>query len=287
MLEQHVLRLHVAVYDPILVEGVEALQQAVRELPHQLQREPLELVLLYQLVKVDREQLECDACMVSERERIEHMDHVHRVVLVLLAEVLQDADLLLRLAVETFLVPHHLERYVLTLFVVVRFDDLPEATFANNFEHLVSISYVVVRYVDVRALLVVIFAIVREAYEPGPFLGVRAYKVHLGVVVYLAVFIGCKFVHVELHDLLGAGGGGWRALVRGLRGLLWGRRRPGLQRRQCPVPEQRAPERVRAPERHIAGHGRAAAATSAHLARRGRTDPRSLAHTTAPHCTRT
>lgn len=54
LLEQHILGLHVAVYDAALAERVQALQQRVRELAHQLQREALELVLLYQLVQVYR-----------------------------------------------------------------------------------------------------------------------------------------------------------------------------------------------------------------------------------------
>lgn len=247
MLEQYVLGLHVAVYDPVLIERVQALQQAVRELADELQREPLELVLLYQLVQVDRQQLECDACVVPERERVEHMDHVHRVVLVLLAEVLQDADLLLRLAVEPLLVTNHLERDVLALLVVVRLHYLTEATLADHLQHLVPVRYVIMGYVDVRALLVVVVAIVREPDQPGPFLGVRAYKVHLGVVENLTVFVGGKFAHVELHDLLGARGRRGRPLVGRLRVVGRWRGRAGLERRQRPVPEQRAPERVRAP----------------------------------------
>lgn len=61
LLEQHVLRLHVAVDDLVPVEEVQALQQRVRELPHQLQREALELVLLDQLVQVDGKQFERQA----------------------------------------------------------------------------------------------------------------------------------------------------------------------------------------------------------------------------------
>ena len=53
LLEEDVLRLHVAVDDLVAVEQVEALQQRVRELAHQLQGEALELVLLDQLVQVD------------------------------------------------------------------------------------------------------------------------------------------------------------------------------------------------------------------------------------------
>lgn len=259
----------------------------MRKLTHQLQAKALEFVLLNQLVQIDREQLESDACVISERKRVEHVYDVHRVVLILFAKMLQDADLFLRLAMETLLVAHHLQGDIFALFVVIRLHHLPETTLAYHFEHFISVGYVIVRYVDVRTLFVVVLTIVRESDKTWSLFGVRAYEIHLRIIEYLAVFVGGQFIHVELHDLLRAGSSGRRTLVRRLRG---GWRRSGrawLQRRQRPVPEQRAPERVRAPQRHVAGHGRAAA-TSAHFARRGNdADPRSLARTTAtaPHCT--
>ena len=97
LLQEDVLRLHVAVDDLVPVEEVEALQQRVRELADELEAEPLELVLLDELVEVDGEELEGDAGVVAEREVVEEVDDVVRVVLVLLPQVLQDADLLLGL----------------------------------------------------------------------------------------------------------------------------------------------------------------------------------------------
>lgn len=239
----------------------------------------MELIFSYKLVQVDREKLERDASVVPESERIEHVDNVHSIIFVLVAEVLQYTDLLLGLSVEPLLVAHHLERAVLSLLVVIGLHDLAEAALPDHFEHLVPVRDVVVRYVDVGALFVVVLAIVREAHQAGPLLRVRAYEVHLGVVVYLAVFVRSQFVHVKFHDLFGAGCDRRRALVGRLRGG-GRRRRPGLQRRQSAIPQQRAPERVRAPQRHVTGHGRAAPATaSTALARRGR----ELARTT--HCT--
>ena len=110
LLEQHVLRLHVAVDDLVPVEQVQALQQRVRELAHQLQREALELVLLDELVQVYAEQLEGEAGVAAEGEVVVQVDDVVRVVFVLLAQVLQYADLLLRLPVEALLVSHLRQR---------------------------------------------------------------------------------------------------------------------------------------------------------------------------------
>ena len=83
--------------DLVAVEQVEALQQRVGELADELEAESLELVLLDELVQVDAEELEGDAGVVAERKVVEQVDDVVSVVLVLLAQVLQDADLLLGL----------------------------------------------------------------------------------------------------------------------------------------------------------------------------------------------
>ena len=55
LLQEDVLRLHVAVDDLVPVEEVEALQQRVGELADELEAEALELVLLDELVEVDAE----------------------------------------------------------------------------------------------------------------------------------------------------------------------------------------------------------------------------------------
>ena len=67
LLEQHVLRLHITVYNFVSPERVETLQQTVGELPNQLEREPLELVLLDQLVKVYRQKLEGYTSVTPEK----------------------------------------------------------------------------------------------------------------------------------------------------------------------------------------------------------------------------
>lgn len=55
LFEQYILRLHVAVYDLVLVEGVQAEQQRMREFADELQTEALEVILLDELVQVDTE----------------------------------------------------------------------------------------------------------------------------------------------------------------------------------------------------------------------------------------
>lgn len=77
LLEQNVLRLQVAVDDAVLVQRVETLEDGMGELPDQREAEALELVLLYELVQVHAEQLECHADVVAESEILQHVDHIH------------------------------------------------------------------------------------------------------------------------------------------------------------------------------------------------------------------
>lgn len=94
--------------EPVPIQQVEAHEQRVGELAHELQTEALELVLLDQLVEVNVHQLECDAFMVAEVEVVEHVNDVVGVVSVLAAKVVEDTNLLLRLPVESLLIPHQL-----------------------------------------------------------------------------------------------------------------------------------------------------------------------------------
>ena len=135
------------------------------ELPDQLKGEPLELVLLDQLVQVDAEQLEGDAHVAPEHKVVVHVDQVEGVVLVLLAQVLQDPDLFLGLSVKPLLVPDHLEGYVLVGLVVVGLHHLPEAALAYHLQDLVPVGQVVVRDVGVGALVVVVAAVVMRVLK--------------------------------------------------------------------------------------------------------------------------
>lgn len=130
---------------------------------YQLQAEALKFVLLYQFVQVNRQQFECNAHMIAKGKRIQHVNDVHCVILVLLPEVFQNADLLLSLTVETFLVSNHLQGNMHVRFMVVGFHHLPKGTFSDHLQHFVPISYVVVGYVYVRSLLVIVITVIRIA----------------------------------------------------------------------------------------------------------------------------
>lgn len=124
LLEQDVLGLQVTVDDAVLVKRVETLQDGVGELPDQQEAEALELVLFDELVQVHAEQFKGHADVVAEREVLQHVDHVHARVLVLLPQVLQDADLFRRLPVEALLVANHFQRHVVVTLVIEGFHHL-------------------------------------------------------------------------------------------------------------------------------------------------------------------
>lgn len=111
--------------DVVLVQRVQTLQDGVGELPDQREAEALELVLLDELVQVHAEQIEGHADVAPEGEVLQHVDHVHARVLVLLPQVLQDADLLSRLPVEALLVADHLQSQVGLSLVVEGLHHLP------------------------------------------------------------------------------------------------------------------------------------------------------------------
>lgn len=70
LLQQNILRLHVAVNYFKLIESVQALEKRVSKFADKLQAEALEFILLDQLVEIDVEQLEDDAHVIAEHEVI-------------------------------------------------------------------------------------------------------------------------------------------------------------------------------------------------------------------------
>ena len=90
-----------------------------------------------------------DGLLLPEGEVVQHVDDVAAVVFVLFPQMFQYSDLLLGLPVEPLLVSHHLQRHMEMRFVVVDLQNLSKGALANHFENLITISYVVMRDVNV------------------------------------------------------------------------------------------------------------------------------------------
>lgn len=237
LFEQDVLWLEITVDDPVPAQGLQALQDGVCKLSDQRQAETLELVALDELVQVHAQQLKGHADVVAEGEVLEHVHDVHGAVAVLLAQVLQDADLLLRLPVEALLVAHHFQSQVLLQFVVVHLSHLAEATFTDNLqrgkregesdkfhrhsnwdhlqkpnnmttspdlEELVAVSQVIVRDVNVSALLVVVATVVVASGDGRPFLGIGSHEVDIWVGVDLRLLQRGQLRSVQSQSLVGS-----------------------------------------------------------------------------------
>lgn len=188
--------------------------------------------------------------MVAKGKCIKHVYNIHCIVLILVSKVLQNTNFFLSLSVKAFLVSDNLQRYIFSLFVVIGLHHLAEAPFTDNPKHLISVCHMIVLNINIGAVLVVILAVVREPYETWTFLRVGPDEVHLGVIEDLPMLERGEFVHVSFHNLVGARGSRWRALVRGCwrRGTGGGGDTQGLRCRLV-QPEQPAPER-----RHVASH---------------------------------
>lgn len=132
LFEEDVFGLEVTVDDSVPVQGLEALQDGVSKLPDQWQAEALELVALNKLIQVHTQQLKSHADVVAEGEILEHVHNIHGAIAILFAQVLQDADLLLCLSVETLLISNHFQSQMLLQFVVINLGHLAEASFTDN-----------------------------------------------------------------------------------------------------------------------------------------------------------
>ena len=73
-LQEDVLRLQIAVYEPCVFQNGERVQKLGREDLDQLRAEALELVLFDELVQVDAQQLHRNAQVVTEVEVLLHLD---------------------------------------------------------------------------------------------------------------------------------------------------------------------------------------------------------------------
>ena len=80
------------------------------------------------LVEVDAEKFKRYADVVAEQECFHHVNDVAAVAHVLFTQMIEDADLLLRLSVKPLLVANDLQRHVNVLLVIFRPHHLTEAS---------------------------------------------------------------------------------------------------------------------------------------------------------------
>ena len=123
--------------DFVPVESVQALQQTVGKLPHQLKRKPLELVLLDQFVEVDGHQFKDNAGVASKDEAVLDVDNIGCVCLIFSQQLLQDLDFSLGLLKEPLVIAHNLKSRVLLGFMIIDLENLTKGTFTKHSQDLI------------------------------------------------------------------------------------------------------------------------------------------------------
>ena len=108
----------------------------------------MKLVLLNQLVKIHRQQLERNTDMVSEREMFMNVNDICHVVRVGLTKMLQDPDFLLRLSVEALFIADHFQCHVDSVLVVKSMNDLAKTAFTNHLEDFVAVRNMIMWYLE-------------------------------------------------------------------------------------------------------------------------------------------
>jgi hypothetical protein len=82
--------------------------------------------------------------VISKVEIVEHVNNVVRLIGVLFAQLIENANLNKSLMMETLLVTNNFDCHILIGFVIQCPDDLTKATLADHFEYLVAIADVIV-----------------------------------------------------------------------------------------------------------------------------------------------
>lgn len=139
--------------------------------------------------------------MVAEVEIVQHVDDVMRVIGVLLAQLVQDANLDQRLVMEPLLVPDYLDGHVLVGFVVQGPNDLAEAALANHLEDLVAVRDVVMDHLVVAPVVIVVAAVQHRSRFRVDLARVQAEVPDLVVLFDLLLLEVSQAVAVQLEGL--------------------------------------------------------------------------------------
>jgi len=189
-------------YDFVSGQGVKTLKKGVSKFSYKLQTKSLELILLNELIQIERQELEGDASMVTECEIVTHVNYIHTVIFIQFPQMFQDPDLLLSLPMKAFLIANHFESHVYVILVIEGLDDLAETSLPDHFENLIAIANVIVLYVDVGALIIVVAIVVGTAYHTGSLFGSQPDEVDLRVVLNLCQFVRSQSGLVHFDNLV-------------------------------------------------------------------------------------
>ena len=116
----------------------------------------MEVVVLDELVEVDREELEGDDQVIAEHAVVLDLDYVVLVVGVLLLQVLQDAQLNARLVLVTLFVLDDFYRDDFVGFVVQALESLAKTAFTQEIKHFEAVVDVILKNDIIVPILVIV-----------------------------------------------------------------------------------------------------------------------------------
>ena len=198
--QQYVLGLEITVDDVLFTQIFETFDDVSSDLLYAFGIKPTEPVGLQLIVEVAKPHLEGDAEVVSERERVQHLDAGVLLVGVLVPEHIEHLDLHLALSVEALLVAYDLERHELLGGVVVGLVDVAERTLSQFGQDLVPVLDVVVIRGEVPRVRVVVAKVAVRPCSSKDLLGLVAEEPDD------RVFMDFALLKVGEHLAIAAGG---------------------------------------------------------------------------------
>jgi hypothetical protein len=129
LFEQNVLRLQVAMNDPVLSLVFQSLQDLNGKPSNQPDRHPSELIVLNELIKVYAEKLERYDKMLPVNGEVLYPDDIVDIIGVMLLQVVENVQLDPSLMMKAFLVADNLHCNKLIGLVVIALQGLSERTF--------------------------------------------------------------------------------------------------------------------------------------------------------------
>jgi len=147
--------------DLLLLQVLQCLKHLDGEPPDQRQRHSHEVVVLNELVEIDREQLKRNDQVLPETQVVFYSDDVVLVVRVFLKQVLQNLQLHLSLVLELLFVPNNFQSDYFTCFMIKTLEGLSKGPFAQEPLDFVPVPNVIVHYYFIISLVIVIPEVVR------------------------------------------------------------------------------------------------------------------------------
>ena len=143
---------------------LQSLKNLDRESSNQVLRNADEIVVLDEIVEINRQQFKRYDQMLPEKQIVLYSYHIILIMLVVLIEVEQDLQLHARLILELLLISDNFDRDCLAIGVVEAFEGLSEAAGAQELEHLEPVADVVLQrgFVVTVAIIVAIIINIHE-----------------------------------------------------------------------------------------------------------------------------